>query len=114
VLAGRGSIELTSRSVDIPLDTPARTLPARRLSIRTPDCRVAMLYWYQLGGRAVASDHGYRLLLLYNRVVHGRSDGALVRVASLIPEAADAADIANAQAQFVRAFYADLLSTLPR
>ena len=53
--------------------------------------------WMRRGGRApvrhrllvpdrpasaVASDHWYRARLLYNRLVHGRTDGALVRIAS--------------------------------
>ena len=67
--------------------------------------RFAILYWYQLPGRAIASDHWYRAHLLWRRLLHGRADGALVRIA--FPLAAETAVQAALETR------ADLLRELP-
>jgi EpsI family protein len=101
------------------LDVPAggrleRSVPASLLVMRSPEQRVAVLYWYQLPGRAVASDHGYRALLLYNRLVHRRADGALVRVAAPVRAGDDVRAIVTKQVSFIQAIYPDVLGSLPR
>jgi EpsI family protein len=115
LMAGRGSIESSATSLDVPIgDAGGASIPATLVVTRTAACRIAMLYWYQLGTRAVASDHGYRAVLLYNRVVHQRADGALVRIASPLLESSSVASVVDAQKRFINAFYAELVRTLPR
>lgn len=120
---GRGWSELSERTVRLPLATPAdatlhatlpATLPATLVVMRSEARRVGILYWYQLQSRPIASDHWYRLMLLYNRLVHRRADGALVRVAFPIPEDAEPAAVAAGHADFIRAFQAELLRRLAR
>ena len=48
-----------------------------------------ILYWYQLHGGTIGSDHLYRARLMWNRIVHRRADGALIRVASAAPPPAE-------------------------
>lgn len=59
-------------------------------------------------------DHWYRLLLFYNRVVRRRAEGALVRIASPIPEGVTPAAVLATQTAFLEAFYPDLLRSFAR
>ena len=74
---------------------------------------VAILYWYQIGRHSIGSDHGYRARLLFNRLVLGRGDGALIRVASPVPSTQDVTRVVARQMEFVRVFYPELLRSLP-
>jgi exosortase A len=46
--------------------------------IRTPDGTLILWHWYRIGASAAAEDWHAKLLEAWNKVVHGRSDGALV------------------------------------
>jgi hypothetical protein len=72
-----------------------------------------VLYWYQAASRSVASDHVYRAWLVYNRLVHHRSDGALVRLIMPVGERGDMAP-QEALLQFAYVFQPALARTLPR
>ena len=112
---GGGWSELSEQTVQIALDTGgASTLPANLILMRTSSGRRAVLYWYQVRSRSIASDHWYRAALLYNRAVHGRADGALIRVAAAMPDATDPSAVLATQMRFVRAFHPELLRSLPR
>ncbi len=111
----RGWSTLTERPVRIPLDgRRERSIPANLLVMRTADRRVVTLYWYQIQTRSIASDHWYRAILLYNRLVHRRSDGALVRIAASAPDTVDPAAVVGGLTEFSRVFYPELLKSLPR
>ena len=103
---------LTARPVRIPLDEP-RSIPANLLVMRTADRRVVILYWYQIQRRSIASDHWYRAILLFNRLVRRRSDGALVRIAAPVPDRADPGAVVGGLNEFIQAFYPELVRILP-
>ena len=108
---GSGWADLTVDPVRLPLDGDA-ALTANFL-MRTGGQPVGILYWYEIQGRSIASDHWYRALLLYNRVVHGRADGALVRIAAPATSETRAAALATL-GDFVRAFHPQVVRSLPR
>ncbi|MBI1893811.1 MAG: EpsI family protein [Candidatus Rokubacteria bacterium] len=111
---GQGWSELTARSVTVPLDgISGRVIPANLVVMRGRGREFAVLYWYQVGARTVASDHWNRALLLYNRLVNRRDDGALVRIASPVPEGTGPESVFAEQVEFVQAFYPELLRRLP-
>jgi EpsI family protein len=111
---GSGWSNLSEKSTRIVLDGhPGNTIPATLVVAETGGRSLAILYWYQIGGRSVGSDHWYRALLLFNRLVHGRSDGVLIRIASPVPSAQDVAPVVAKQMEFVRLFYPELLRSLP-
>lgn len=111
----QGWTELSEREVTLPVDAgDHQRIPANLVLMTTARQRLAILYWYQVGQRAVASDHWYRALVVYNRLVHGRTDGALVRLVSPIPEGISTEAVVDKQALFLRAFYPELLQRLPR
>jgi EpsI family protein len=59
----------------------------RRMTLQKNLERVAVIYWYQLQGRPVASEIRSKVLGLFDRVRSGRSDAALVRI--VVPIAGD-------------------------
>jgi EpsI family protein len=111
---GSGWRNLNEESTRIAVDGQiGGTIPATLVVMETDGRSLAILYWYQIGRRSVASDHGYRALLLVNRVVRGRSDGALVRIVSPVQSAREVAPVVAKQMEFVRVFYPALLRNLP-
>jgi EpsI family protein len=112
---GSGWTDLSERVVDVQFgETSQDRIPATLILRRSGQGRVAVLYWYQLAGRAVASDHGYRARLLANRLLRGRSDGALVRVAVALRDEVTSQGAVRAPAEFLSVFYPELLRVLPR
>jgi EpsI family protein len=63
----------------------------RRMTLQKNLERVAVIYWYQLQGRTVASEIRSKVFGLFDRVRTGRSDAALVRIVVPIAEESDAA-----------------------
>ena len=109
----RGWTDLSSETVSIPR-TGASALAANLVQVRRGDQRVVILYWYQLPGGTIGSDHLYRARLIWNRIVHRRADGALVRVAAPVPPDGSPAQVIAQQAEFLEAFLPELSRSLPR
>ncbi|HKZ05044.1 MAG TPA: EpsI family protein [Methylomirabilota bacterium] len=115
VFPGAGWSQLTERAVTLPIASGgAAPIEANLVLVESGGQRHAVLYWYEVGGVATASDHGYRARLLYNRLVRGRSDGALIRIASPFQAGEDEQAILARHIDFLRVFYPALLGSLPR
>jgi len=108
----RGWTDLSSETVSIPR-TGTSALAANLVLVRRGDQRVVILYWYQLPGGTIGSDHLYRARLIWNRIVHRRADGALVRVAAPVPPGGSPAQVIAQQAEFLEAFLPELSRRLP-
>ncbi|HVN37879.1 MAG TPA: EpsI family protein [Myxococcota bacterium] len=79
-LPGSGWDIIDSRTV--PLDLPGLPQPnahVKRLVIARGKARQVVYYWYQTQGRVVSEDWKKILYVGYDRALHGRTDGALVR-----------------------------------
>ena len=113
VYPSSGWTDLSSETVSIPL-AGAPPLPANLILVRRGDRQVVILYWYQLPGGTIESDHLYRARLMWNRIVHRRADGALVRVAAPVPTGGNPAQVIAQQAEFLGAFLPELSRSLPR
>jgi EpsI family protein len=115
VFPGAGWSQIAEREVTVSVPAAdGRGLEANLVVVEAGGRRYAIAYWYQIGPSAVASDHWYRARLLYNRLVRGRSDGALVRMASPLASGEDSGAALDRQAEFLRVFYPALLRSLPR
>jgi len=65
----------------IALDGPGDTaFPAMRAVIRRDLERRVVIYWFDQHGRRTAVDYAAKALLVWDGVVHNRTDGALVRL----------------------------------
>lgn len=114
VFPPQGWTQMTEREVALPIGAGGAAVPANLVLIEINKQRYAVLYWYEVGGIATLSDHGYRARLLYNRLVRGRSDGALIRIASPLEAGEDDRAALARQTNFLRVFYPALLGSLPR
>jgi EpsI family protein len=115
VFPSHGWSQIAERRVDLPAPAaPGGRLEANLVVLEGRPDRVAIVYWYQIGQQPLASDHWYRVELLYNGIAHGRTDGALVRIATPLrsDEAPEAA--LPRLTDFLREFYPLLLRSLPR
>ena len=110
---GWSQLEERAVSLQVPGASGGR-LNANLVVIEEGGRRYAIAYWYQIGQTAVASDHWYRARLLYNRIVHGRTDGALIRMASPVASGEDPGVVVARYAGFLGVFYPELLRRLPR
>jgi EpsI family protein len=70
---------------------PIATGAVRLVTMQKNLNRVVVIYWYQMHGRAVASEIRSKMYGLFDRVRNGRSTAALVRIAVPITGDADAA-----------------------
>jgi len=114
IYPGRGWSSLSERSYAIPgMTEPGSSLPANLVTMTAAGDRRATLYWYQLDGRAIASDHWYRAFVLYRRLVLHRVDGALVRVTSSMSTARDS-QVLESLGDFVHAFQPALVGALTK
>ena len=113
VFPAQGWTQMTEREVSLPIGAGDAGVPANLVLIEINKQRYAVLYWYQIGGIATISDHGYRARLLYNQLVRGRSDGALIRIASPLRAGEDGRAALIRQTEFLRLLYPALLGSLP-
>ena len=70
---------------------PIATGSVRRVTMQKNLDRVVVIYWYQMHGRAVASEIRSKVYGLLDRVRRGRSEAALVRIAVPITGESEAA-----------------------
>ena len=106
---------VSARTIMIPVREPdARSIPANLVLVRGRGQALAMLYWYQVQGHSIASDHWYRVVLVYNRLIHHRGDGASIRVAAAAPDAIGAEATVEQAMGFIQAFYPEILRSLPQ
>ena len=110
---GAGFIQPRHGTYQVPLDgAPGRAATAATLVLRRGEERYALLYWYQLGDRTFSSTLRYRAALLVNSLLRRRSDGALIRVATVTR--GGTADPFSDLSWFVKDVYPELLRSLPR
>ena len=89
---------------------PIATGSVRRVTMQKNLDRVVVIYWYQMHGRAVASEIKSKVYGLFDRVRSGRSEAALVRIAVPITGESEAA--VSRGLSFVGALLPQLASVL--
>ena len=101
-LPGNGWQIIEQRVVRIPID------PAGNLAIRANHAilqkglnKVLILYWYQDRGRNIVSDYWGKWYVFWDSVTRNRTDGALVRISSVIMESEEKSF--KNQVEFIRA-----------
>lgn len=75
------------RPVDVALDGAATTsITLNRAVVEKGGAKALVYYWFKGRGRSVANEHVARLLVKFDGLVRGRTDGALVRyVTPILP-----------------------------
>jgi EpsI family protein len=73
-----------------------------------------VLYWYEVQGKAIAGDLRNRLELIRGILLHGRADGAVVRLAIRLAEYEDIQKAMETLIPFSTYLYPELARVLPR
>lgn len=81
-----GGWEISSfKRLDLPLNTGMiRPLHVNRALIQKDSQKQIVLYWFKQRDRIISNEYLVKLFLLWDGVSRGRTDGALVRIASLV------------------------------
>jgi len=85
----------------------------KRVVIATGRLRQVVYYWFQQRGRGLTNEYLVKWFLFWDGMTRNRTDGALVRLVTLLDpsEASDAAD--KRLAGFLRQIYPQLPSYVP-
>ncbi len=83
-LPGGGWEPVEAQQVSIHLAEPLGAIAVNRYLVQKDQYQELVLYWYQSGGQAVASEIDAKLQLVRNAIFHNRTDGALIRISSPI------------------------------
>jgi len=84
-----------------------------RVIIQRGDQKQLMYYWMQQRGRSITSEYLAKWYLFQDGLLMGRSDGALVRVVTPIPQDSDETWADSRLQDFLRDFYQELPRFLP-
>jgi EpsI family protein len=87
------------------------TIEVNRYILQKAEKTMIVLYWFQSQGRTTSSEWRTKIDLVRNSILHHRSDGAIVRVSSVVYRDARATD--GSLVKFVQAFYSNLGEFLP-
>jgi exosortase D (VPLPA-CTERM-specific) len=81
-----GGWEISSiNSVDLPANSGmVRSLHVNRALIQKDDQKQIVLYWFKQRDRILSNEYLVKLYLFWDALSRGRTDGALVRIASLV------------------------------
>jgi EpsI family protein len=82
-LPGAGWAFLSSRVIDLPT-ADGRPYPVGEYLIGNAGEKQVVLYWYLAHGRSVASDYKAKAYMMLDAVRWNRTDGALVRIVTLV------------------------------
>lgn len=77
--------EIKKRQLSIPTDTGNVEFVVNRAIIQKGLHRQLVYYWFDTRGRRLTGDYETKAYTIYDALVRGRTDGALVRVVTIIP-----------------------------
>jgi EpsI family protein len=109
---GNGWHTLSSNvvSMDIPLSTHGSVRVNRYLIAKGLE-KSLVFYWYHERGRVVASEYQAKLYLMLDAMTRHRTDGALVRVSSVVSDSVSATE--QALVEFIQQFFPLLAAYVP-
>ena len=82
--------------------------------VRKGDSAELVIYWYQIASRTYAGEFQYLFEQLRRSVTDGRSDGAVIRIATLLRDGESLGVAQERLRQFGIQLYAQLVKVLPR
>jgi exosortase D (VPLPA-CTERM-specific) len=96
------------------VEAGGKTLPINRVVIEKGRDRQLVYYWFEQRGRQIADEYQMKLWLLRDSIVERRTDGALVRLVTLLPpnERIETAD--KRLEQFIQLSYPKIQEFVPQ
>ncbi len=108
--AGWSLMEASSLMLDVSGGS-FRQIPANRYLMQKGNEKELFLFWYQGRGRQLANEYLVKAYLLWDSITRHRTDGALIRINSLVSSSPD--KILEKQREFIRSFYPFLSNFVP-
>jgi EpsI family protein len=99
--------------INIPL-VGRKPIDAVGLVTKKSSARKFILFWYEVRGRSFASDFRNRIELIKGLALHGRSDAAVVRLATPIEEFESVEKAKDRLVAFSMDLYPELMQVLPQ
>ncbi len=104
--------DLAPHTVDVQ-HVSGQPLRVNRAVIRKDSSAQLVYYWFEGRGRDVTNEFLAKWYIFTDSLLHARSDGALVRVITAIPDGGDIADGDRQLEAFLRDFYPQLTRYVP-
>jgi EpsI family protein len=111
-LPGSGWTPMQSARMEIP--RPSGEIRLNRYVLARGLNRMLVLYWYESHGRSVASEYWAKFYLIEDSIRMNRSDGALIRVSTLIADNETVADAERRGVGFIDDMLPQLYHFVPR
>ena len=110
-----GGWEISSlNSMDLPANSGmARSLHVNRALIQKDSQKQIVLYWFKQRDRILSNEYLVKLYLFWDAVSRGRTDGALVRIASLVGPGETEDIVDQRLLRFVSTFEPELVRYVP-
>jgi exosortase D (VPLPA-CTERM-specific) len=110
-----GGWEISSiNSMDLPANSGmARSLHVNRALIQKDDQKQIVLYWFKQRDRILSNEYLVKLYLFWDALSRGRTDGALVRIVSLVGPGETEDIVDQRLLRFVSTFEAELARYVP-
>lgn len=110
-----GGWEISSfTTMDFPArNERARPLQANRVLIQKDSQKQVVLYWFKQRDRILTNEYKVKFYLLWDALLRGRTDGALVRIASVVGSGETEAVVDQRLQQFVSTIEPELTRYVP-
>lgn len=112
-LPGSGWLPLQSRYTQIAIPD-ARNIQVNRYIVQKENQKAVVLYWYQAHGRVIPNEYVAKYYLVADAITDNRSDGALVRVTTLLENGETDFQAEKRAVSFVRSLFPLLDHYIPR
>ena len=99
-------------SIKIPL-AGGQIIDSIWIETRRGSARKLVVFWYQIHGLSFASDIGNRMELLHGLLFQGRTDGAVIRLASLVSDMETMEQARQRLSSFSSSLHPQLVRVLP-
>lgn len=100
---------LSQQLLQYSLTAPGETLSVNRLIIQKGNVRQLVYYWFQQRERVITNEYTAKWFIFWDALTKNRTDGALIRVTSVV---ADGVDISKVD-RHLQKFILDFLPLLP-
>lgn len=103
--------ELSERAID---NSGGNPLVVNRVVIRKGNLAQLVYYWFEGQGRVLTNEYLIKWFLLWDGVTRNRTDGALVRLVTQVPDRDRIEQADHRLTEFVRAVYPQFPAYIPR
>ena len=95
------------------VDAGGEPLRVNRVIIAKGASKQIVYYWFEQRGRHLTNEYEAKWLIFWDALTRSRTDGALVRVVTPVPEGEDMATAEQRLAEFVRKMYPRVVPYIP-